>query len=387
MEDCSYDVPLGTDGISIEPSWASEALGFEVRSARLVKGGSLGGMVGTIRIMEVEIATGQDGSSSATARYAIKIGTAPAISSSSYGLVREANFYSELAPELGDLVPRCPLARGDRSTGRKILVMEDLSSGTVSGDLLGTAHPHTWARKEEVLATTEAGPGPERVIEETFAAVARLHAKFWCHESLKGAEWIAGRGDEGDLESWLSSMKRSRDLWRGQREGVDGISMKPELVEIMDAAMSKISLESYKGRFQGDMVYTLCQGDFHPFNAMWMDGRIVLYDWEMVSIGSPGQELGQYMMNIDINIRRNSEKKLVKSYYDKLIESGVKASDLSFEDLWGEYIRGGAGKWIWLLPVLIAFCPKPMAQWFCDQMMAFFEDHRLTKENAPDPRM
>ena len=42
----------------------------------------------------------------------------------------------------------------------------------------------------------------------------------------------------------------------------------------------------------------LAAGDFHPYNAMLMPAgvegqQVVLFDWEMVAAGSPGQELGQ----------------------------------------------------------------------------------------------
>uniref|UniRef100_A0A7R9VDX6 Aminoglycoside phosphotransferase domain-containing protein n=1 Tax=Pseudictyota dubia TaxID=2749911 RepID=A0A7R9VDX6_9STRA len=214
-----------------------------------------------------------------------------------------------------------------------------------------------------------------------------MHAKFWRRDSLRDLEWIAGRGDEADSENWNSAMERSKKLWQEQRKGVEGIAMKPDLVAVMDAALSKASWDVRKGQLENE-AFTLCHGDFHPFNVMWMEaGRVVLYDWEMVSIGSPGQELGQYMMNVDVGIRQSLEKKLVKSYYDELITSGVDESDFAYKDLWKEYVSGGAGKWIFLLPVLIAFCPKPMAQWFCDQMTSFFQDHGLTEENAPQPRM
>lgn len=57
-----------------------------------------------------------------------------------------------------------------QATGEKILVLEDLGAGTVTGDLLGVGHVYTWDKKDQVEAATLAGPGPVAVVAKTFAA-------------------------------------------------------------------------------------------------------------------------------------------------------------------------------------------------------------------------
>ena len=76
-------------------------------------------------------------------------------------------------------VPECVYSSGDMATGEKILVLEDLGAGTVTGNMLGAMHPYTWDKREEVEAATKAGPGPEVVIAQTFAATS-VHSTFPC---------------------------------------------------------------------------------------------------------------------------------------------------------------------------------------------------------------
>jgi len=45
--------------------------------------------------------------------------------------------------------------------------------------------------------------------------------------------------------------------------------------------------------------------------------------------------------------------------------------------------QGGLGRWIWFIPILIAWCPPAQAQYFCDQLLAFARDHGVGPENAP----
>jgi hypothetical protein len=290
-----------------------------------------------------------------------------------------------MGPALGDVLPKIIYARGDMQTGQKIIVMEDLGDGTVTGDLLGPHHPHTWHKKKEVEASTAGGPGPEAIIEGTFLATAQIHAKHWMSDELQRHEWLALRKQD-DKTNWENMMGFSKSLWTKQREGIEGVQINPYLLKVMDASFAKSDWDTHLARLQ-TTTFTLTQGDFHPFNVVWTKRGAVFLDWEIVSAGSPGQELGQYMVNINPALRRATERRLLEAYREKLVECGVSPAKCRLEDIWEEYVHGGTAKWLWVLPICIHYFPVPeKQQWFCDQVSAFVIDHGVDEANVHQPR-
>lgn len=376
----------------LDPAWATKAFGFPVDSGCFVEDESgpelSGGLSGTMRRLQITRAPGVNEQGSGVkpvVTYVVKHSNG---NLNMPGVAREADFYNEIAKELGATVPSCIYAAGDRSTGQKIIVLEDLSAGTQVGEMLGTAHPHTWGDSKEakVLASTMAGPGPGPVLQTTFEAAAVLHAKFWRSPLIQDLEWVGGNRHERE-EEWQKMMGWSQSVWRSKREGRPGLNISTATVAVIDASFAKLSWSDHLA-FKESSAVTLIQGDFHPFNAMWLDGRVVLYDWEMIKQGSPGQELGQFMLgNVDVELRRRIEKQLVMEYHRVLVAHGVDEADCPAEHLWSEYVFGGAAKWVWLLPLMFTFMPEPTKmQWFLDQFEAFISDHGITPENIPQPR-
>ena len=121
-----------------------------------------------------------------------------------------------------------------------------------------------------------------------------------------------------------TASRYSAGLWKGQREGVDGITIPGALKAIVDASFAKVSWDDWSAHL-ATATFTLTQGDFHPYNAMLMPGgkQVVLFDWEMVGAGSPGQELGQFMMNVNPEFRRAHEKELVRGYIAELASGSL----------------------------------------------------------------
>jgi hypothetical protein len=54
--------------------------------------------------------------------------SASAGTSKALGLIREALFYQSLAKDLKTKIPRVYYAYGDKETGEKVLILEDLST-------------------------------------------------------------------------------------------------------------------------------------------------------------------------------------------------------------------------------------------------------------------
>ena len=121
---------------------------------------------------------------------------------------------------------------------------------------------------------------------------------------------------------------------------------------------------------------------------------MVLIDFEMVGLGSPPQELGQYMIShMPPNERRTCERDLLASYHKELCrclrERGKdkEADAFTLEQCWREYMQGGSGRWIWFVPYLVEMLPSEMGQWFHDQLGAFLHDHFPNVEDITMPRV
>ena len=116
--------------------------------------------------------------------------------------------------------------------------------------------------------------------------------------------------------------------------------------------------------------FSLVHGDAHPHNALWVNQRtdeakLVLIDFEMVGVGSPAQELGQYMIShMEPETRRACEDQVVRAYHEELLrmikpttqdqdKGGETAATepYTFEACWAEYIAGGIGRWVWFIPL------------------------------------
>lgn len=329
------------------------------------------------------------------------------------GLAREAMFYNTLAPKIripsynGDdtrapCIPKIYYSYGDMSDGSKIVVMEDLSGGFVdSGILFGPGNPNNWKRdlKSKIAdAYPSAVPTSFEVANQTFLAIANVHASFWRDKELlkeeyswlRGSSWTSGN----DEASWRASQGMIQAMWENylkNETNAEGIRWDSQVRNIVEKAMKGISWESHRKRLNESTHFTLVHGDFWPGNIMVSKGDSVrdlrILDWEMVGIGSGPQELGQYILsNMDPSERRDCEEQLVRNYYEKLVhELGV--SDLTFEDCFLEYKIGGLERWIWFL---VYFCAQPpMTQWaqfFHDQIKEFVHDHKISPEDVTQPR-
>jgi len=159
------------------------------------------------------------------------------------------------------------------------------------------------------------------------------------------------------------------------------------LVDCISTALTKIDFDAFMKSKK--FPWTLVHGDFYPGNVFEQFcpekkthlGSILL-DWEWVGIGSGPQDCGQYMIsNSDPITRRKLERDLVVAYYAEL-KKGLSEDVPSEEEVWEEYLHGGAERWIWLIPLLVSICPPELSQYFCDQVSAFVQDHFPGVEGA-----
>ena len=264
------------------------------------------------------------------------------------GLAREALFYRDLAPQLGvandkstavqdSLVPRIYYTYGNWETGEKCIIMESSSQWIDSGILFGPtetfrSNPNNWTRDIPALLaryypndkTTKIPPTPVEVAHQTFCAMARIHAKFWCDPTLldnskawlRGHAWLQGQGHD----SWQASRSLIQSIWKDYtaKDGAKthaAFEWDPLVRSVVQASIDGISWQDQQDRLHVNGRWTLVHGDFWPGNVMWntavessgakkmddhYDGTsscLRLLDWEMVGLGSGPQDLGQYMLS------------------------------------------------------------------------------------------
>ena len=232
------------------------------------------------------------------------------IASARLGLAREAIFYDQLAWSLrttDGFIPFIAYSHGNMKDGSKVILMEDLSDDYVdSGVLFGPGNPNNWNRDLEKLIATSYPrnvPTSYEVANETFLAMAKVHAAYWRDKELlqeeyswlRGSSWVNGK----DKDSWQASQGMIQSMWEKysslEKEAtVDGSIRWDSLVRtITEKAMKGISWENQLKRLNRDSHFSLVHGDFWPGNVMiskdniedneeCSSRKLKILDWEMV---------------------------------------------------------------------------------------------------------
>lgn len=226
------------------------------------------------------------------------------------GLAREAMFYDQLAGSLRsteDFIPLIEYSHGNMQDGSKLILMEDLSIDFVdSGVLFGPGNPNNWNRDLKKIVSTsypKSVPTSFEVANQTFLAIAEVHAAYWRDTALltenyhwlRGSSWVNGIG----MDSWIASQSIIQTMWsqyiRLEKEanGDGKIRWDPLVRLITEKAMKGISWEDQLKRLNKDSHFCLVHGDFWPGNVMISkdnvkDGEksssriLKILDWEMV---------------------------------------------------------------------------------------------------------
>jgi aminoglycoside phosphotransferase (APT) family kinase protein len=316
---------IGKDGV-VSAAWLGAKLGQDVAAARLRDQDKMGGMSGEIRYIDAELTSGE--------KLAMVLKTAGSTPTrKAMGLAREAFFFNELAPRLESAgVPKSYFATGDMATGEMLLLMECFEGAIPTGVFFGGGNPNNWAVKDQLPELCEGNPTAAAVATENFKLYARLHAEFWKDESLllkpwlRGTAWMVGEGQQ----RWEGAQAMASGAWAAiakEREaGTSRLVWDDHLVKCLDSSFAKVNWESFL-KEQSARPYALVHGDAHPHNALWVEqrteqARLRLIDFEMVGVGSPGQEAGQYMIShATPELRRESEPELLRTYHTELLSA------------------------------------------------------------------
>ena len=351
-----------------------------------------GGLNGIISRLSLQFANGE------TKSFIKKVSNSKSYETSiKLGLSREALFYKELAPRLNDFGGICEVyvSQGNMETGEKLIILEDLKDSIQSGYFFGPGSPHNWGKDLDFYCSQAKGIDSEYITSRLFSIMGKFHGQYWNdvnllkHSSwLKGCNWINKSGEE----SFHAAQNQALNCWKITKEkienGTSDLNWDPFIVNCLDASFAKISWDKFLDELS-HRPWTLAHGDFHPANTMYdvKNDRLFILDWEVVGVGSGPQDLGQFVIShTDPKERRLYEHKVVRNYYDALIECN-KSVTYSYEECFAEYVKGGAERWVWLLALLSTMCPANMNNYFQAQVKEFLIDHHIDASNIGMPRV
>jgi Phosphotransferase enzyme family len=210
----------------------------------------------------------------------------------------EIGFYHDAAPEAPLVAPRCYSVPDER--GPFPVVLDDLVTGGAAMSELG----------EELSVA---------VVDRALAALARVHGTFWEDPRLASAAWSWCRSFVPAVEAsvgWLLAPALSA---LGRRR------TKQPLPDVVRSGLAHYAVRrtlTLRGLDRGPR--TLLHHDCHPGNLAHLpDGRVVLFDWQLVRAGPWASDVA-YLLSTSLSTddRRAHERALVERYLDALLEAG-----------------------------------------------------------------
>jgi len=380
-----------------DTTWLSTILGRTITSAHFESMSGAGGLSGA-EINRMKL-TALDGDA-----FSLVVKTSPEskrVSSANLGLPREAIFYSEFASSLSGLaLPKVFYAQGDMKSGKKTILMEDLSDCVQSGYFFGGGSPLNWGKDLAALTSKFAGITAEDVTRVCFVEAARLHGKYWGQESLSELSFLRSsdwrKGD--NKASWIASQSYVTTFWEATvkkiQAGESKLNWNQAVIDLVNASFAKTNWDQYQLELKMQ-PFTLTHGDFHPGNIMirplvHSEISVALLDFEVIGIGNGAQDLGQFMIShVSPAERRAMEPRVLQAYYSALVESSDSSLALQtnypYSQFMQDYANRGLCRWIWLFALLTGMCPDPMVQYWHDQILSFSQDHGITTDNIGMP--
>ena len=231
-----------------------------------------------------------------------------------YGLYRcEVNFYREVAGAISLRTPCCYFSTMNDDATEFVLLLEDLSATGRLGDQVAGC-----TLNEARLALAE---------------LATLHASWWQHHELDGMSWLPLLTELGKT----SATEAYPQNWEPCLERF-GHLLSPE---IRHAAPSlDEGLMALMTRFE-KMPHTIVHADYRLDNLFFgrsgSDYELAVIDFQIACRGAAAYDVAYFIgLNLDTEVRRQSEGALLEHYHRALVKHGVK--DYSLDRLQGDYV-------------------------------------------------
>lgn len=219
--------------------------------------------------------------------------------------LREAEFYRQIAPQLGMRTPRCAAVVTDHDAGLGIVIMEDLIAGGAR-----------FCSAPEPLTVEQAA--------QTLDQIARLHARS---DLLQGRDWIPCR-IEAIAQHPNLPIERLQSLMHDARS--NGLPART-----LDAALLLRGLRALAQR-NATRPQTLLHGDGHPGNLYWTAQGPGFTDWQLIQHGNWALDVAYHIASVlPEDLAAREERRLLDHYRHSLAAHGGRAPDR--EHAWDDY--------------------------------------------------
>ena len=240
---------------------------------------------------------------------------------------REVRFFRELSGRLPQGVPKCFAAEIDVSTGDFVLLLEDLVGYRVGDQAAGCG-----------LADAEL----------CIQVMARLHGAWWGATGDSQLSWVPTV--DGDLHHG-GMVPAAEATWEPFVSNF-GHLVAPEIIE---AGPRYLAALDELHRRMGEGAQTLIHGDFRLDNILFGvtpdQDPVALVDWQGIIISKGVHDLAYFLtQNVQTDVRREHERRLVSAYCDQLAANGV--TGYTQEQCWNDYKL--AALWLFEYAIIIA---------------------------------
>ena len=228
----------------------------------------------------------------------------------------EAHAYRDLLPATGVRAPRAHYTGIDESTGRALVIMDDVIAD--GGRFLGAHQPYS-------IDTCR----------DTLAQLARLHAATWGDDRWS-VDWLDPRIS---VMTELFSAPYLQELLDDGRGA--GLS-----TNLLDARRLVRAMQLTAARPATCVIHA----DTHSGNVyLDADGRACWLDWQVAQRGHWSIDVSYHLATVlDIGDRRTHEADLLRGYLDELARLG--ATPPPWDDAWLDYTLGFTwGYFLWVI--------------------------------------
>jgi len=303
----AHDIPTGLADLTVD--WLNRALrdaGFGRLCGATVSPIGTGQIADSARLgLEWETPGAGPASLVAKVTAASEASRAAGVATRTYEV--EVGFYSDLGAALPVRTPACYWAAYDAPTAAYCVLLEDVAPAVQGDQIAGCSIDEAAAALDEL---------------------ALLHGPRFGDSSLERLPWLhrGGRDKGGGLGGILVAMLPGFfERYRAR--------LTPEVVELIERFVP--AMDRYGSDWDGPT--TILHGDFRNDNLMFGLDRVVVLDWQTVTLGAPMSDvsyfLGGSLLPAD---RRKAERDLVGTYLDRLTSFGV---ELDVEECWSDYRR------------------------------------------------
>ncbi|MVU80698.1 phosphotransferase [Nocardia sp. ET3-3] len=239
----------------------------------------------------------------------------------------ESLFYRDIAPDLGQVVPRCWYAAEHEAENQGLLLIDDLRSSARFGQ------PEDQYDVDQVAAALE--------------IMAGWHGRSWNRSGIGSAKWLSvGSPLFRPVAEWFTSS----DHWQNfitleqTRSFDDSLRDRERLVTALHKLWALDDADAL----------SVSHGDPHPRNTYALeDGALRFLDWQTTCLAPWADDVAYFLVGIlDAEERRKHESDLLRHYMSALAAAGGPA--LEFDDAFLAYRRHH------LHGLMFALCPPEM---------------------------